>query len=126
MLTQNAYLGIEQLKLESLEYESISSQSQARAVLTRYLKSRIIQNKVIQFKTGLQGFALEAGDIIAVQYTLTNSDIEFTGFCWSAQALVSGVQTIELTVDKAISPNTLSRSLHPHHGLIGFWAARSH
>lgn len=118
VLTQDAYLGIEQLKLESLEYESISSQSQAKAVLTRYLKSRIIQNKVIQFKTGLQGFGLEAGDIIAVQYTLTNSDIEFTGFCWTAQSLISGTQIIELTADKTISSGTFASIYHLQTGLV--------
>jgi nuclear transport factor 2 (NTF2) superfamily protein len=116
--TQNAYLGVDKLKLEAVEYESICRASQARDVAARYMKSRLIQNEIIQFQTGLQGFSLEAGDLIIVQYALTEKEAEFSGFCLGAGNLSGGQQTVELSRSEIIESGMSATVYHLQSGLV--------
>ena len=101
VMTQAAYYSIEPLQIDNLTYKSITNLEQAKAVASKYLKSRLLQNKVIEFKTGIYGFGCREGDLIIVQYALTETETELSGFCLSAQTLTNGEQ--EITLNKKAS-----------------------
>jgi len=97
VMTDAAYFGREAFEPITLNYPSITNESQAKKVAARTLKSRIIQNKVITFKVGICGFSLKEGDLIIVQYALTEKESEISGFCLVANTLLNGSQEIKLS-----------------------------
>lgn len=103
VMTADAFFNREVLQIENLNFESITNESQAKKVAARFLKSRILQNKVIEFTTGLSGFNCREGDLVAVQYALTELEAEVSGFCLNAQNLINGNQ--EITLSKIVSAN---------------------
>jgi hypothetical protein len=101
VMTADAFYNREVLQIENLNFESITDLVQAKRVAARFLKSRILQNKVIEFTTGLSGFNCREGDLIIVQYALTELESEVSGFCLTAQNFTNGSQ--EITLSKAVS-----------------------
>lgn len=97
VMTADAYYGREDLEIDSLGYESITNENQAKKVAARYLKSKILQDKVLKFKTSIAGFKCREGEIIIVQYSLTELEKEISGFCVTAGNLSSGSQEIKLS-----------------------------
>jgi hypothetical protein len=103
VMTADVFFGRETFEPITLNYPSITNEAQAKKVASRTLKSRIIQNKVIKFSTGICGFDLSEGDLIIVQYGLTEKENELSGFCLSALPLVSGNQEIKISKKLAAS-----------------------
>jgi hypothetical protein len=96
VMTAAAFYSTEPIQIDNLVYKSITNLAQAKAVASKYLKSRLLQNKVIEFKTGVYGFNCREGDLIIVQYALTELESEMSGFCLQADTLVNGNQEILL------------------------------
>lgn len=96
-LTADLYFGREVLESMNVNYSSITTEEQAKKVAARMLKSRILQNKVVTFSTGICGFHLGEGDLILIQYGLTEKESEISGFAKSVQTFSSGTQEITLS-----------------------------
>lgn len=97
VVTSDVWFGREILEPITLKFESITNEDQARKVAARNLKSRLIQDKVVSFQTGIAGFNVNEGDLIIVQYALTERDLEVSGFCLQAFNYNQGSQEIKLS-----------------------------
>jgi hypothetical protein len=113
VMTADAYYNREALQIENLNYDSITNEEQAKAVAGKYLKSLTLQNKVVEFTTGLAGFNCREGDLIVIQYALTETESEVSGFCLSAGTLSSGNQ--EITLSKIVNQGLFGYQLSVYH-----------
>lgn len=84
VMTTNAYNNLEPYYPESMSINSVSNEAQIIKVAKVALKSRRSQDRMVEFYTGIQGFSLREGDLIIVQYGLTERDAEVSGFCLDA------------------------------------------
>lgn len=97
ILTQAAFSGIEKTYSEALRFDAITNETQAIRIGQVYLKSRLLQSRVINFTTGLQGFAVTAGDLIIVQHILTEVQKEMSGFITDVSVVSSTVNRVKLS-----------------------------
>jgi hypothetical protein len=114
-MTGDAYFSRESISSQALKYTSITNEEQAKKVAARFLKSRIIQNKVVTFDTGLSGFSNREGDLIIVQFALTENQAEISATVRSVGNLSSGSQQIVLSRNIPNFINPINQKVSIYH-----------
>lgn len=115
-MTSAAYFGSETQIIERLDYDTIVTAAQAKSIAGKYLKSRLLQNNTRQFKTGMDGFNNNGGDLILIQYGMVEGEPEYSGFVIDLIS-TSGTSpaiscTIKLSVDVTSSPASSTASVY--------------